>query len=1255
MQKSPKGSFAKYLMAGTGLVMLAVSGAAYAQQAAPAQDDIETVVVVGARAAQQSANDRKRRAKTPTDSIVADDVGAFPDRNISEAISRVAGVAVDRNEFGEGSGLNIRGNGADMTRVELDGIGVQNAGGLAISSNNGTDAGRGADMRELPSDLIKSVDVVKGTTADMTEGSIGGGVQITTRNGLDFKKPYLSLRVGATRNSLGKEYRPDINLVASRKFMEGRLGVLFSVSTSKIQNNGHNMSMVTSDNAGYARAVDFDNSPNKTFSFNPATVTGDGANTALASWANTAGTGTVFSKTPLELVTLAAQAQSKDQCNSLFPLLTDAELANIAPGTSSNNRNAAQNQRMYERITCLNQWNDYTPSLVRNFMNSNDDERLAADLRFDYRVNDNLTLYAKYAIANRHVDDQFRNRNLGGVNINTAGMFADSLSGGTNGTFYPNGTINYRTPVANSGYYLYNGGYLTAPITIDTNPAAGTAAANVTNAAFPTYGMAVNVDPTSVKVDANHHVTEFAITDGTVGIDQIATTALTDSNYMQFGGEYKNGPLRATFVVNRGESTYSRDDRRTSISAPYGRALLKVSQAGIWGYEIPAGFDQTNPDNFVVVRPAVGQINAAAASYYNQSGSPLYSIAQQPWTSASFAITFQPRMQENSETTAKFDVTYNVEDKLPFFTLVKTGYSKRETQTDYWGPGGYVVKDAVGSYLNSNGTVNPNFVPEIAVPTLNLRGSFRACDNTRYGTAGTAAPAGALSCNYGYVPGAGTGSLTGVSTFTVDQLKEIFRGVFVAPDSSFFDGYPGAGDLTNWPGIDVRKLWSQIPAAQNTNFDCIKVCRGTDGNMYEQPKTHNEESITAAYFMTEFEQNLPLGMVFDGNVGLRVVETEVSGTGTLTLSSIRKTSSFNPANPTAAAGIQTFNYRKPVELNGTYRDWLPSYNLNLWVIPDQVVMRYSWGKTVARPSIGRMIPAGTCIFDERNEGVVEADGSSQDMSCTGTLGNPNLKPYKAANQQATIEWYPNKDTMMSLAYHKLEVQVGGPIAKAKTDGQLFAGTGLTDPQTGQPVDNLEFAYSQWENDIGYGRTGWEFTSKTAFTFLPWYLRYTGADFNISTLEGTTGVEIRDPISGDKMRTPGEADYYANLSLWYDDGKVNARVSYQKRTETFSCIAPCGNANSVNNYPGPFGVTTARPAPYNPGAPRFQDETQYLDAKITYKVRSNVEVYLEGRNITKQASSISGGTYYGFADGQENLWRISYGGTRTMFGITYRLQ
>ena len=113
-----------------GLLIAAAPSLAYAQaveeDAAPQSGQaVETdqggeIIVTGARASQQSAISSKRDARTATDSIVADDIGSFPDRNVNEAISRIAGVALNRNEFGEGSGVAIRGNGPDLTRVELD-------------------------------------------------------------------------------------------------------------------------------------------------------------------------------------------------------------------------------------------------------------------------------------------------------------------------------------------------------------------------------------------------------------------------------------------------------------------------------------------------------------------------------------------------------------------------------------------------------------------------------------------------------------------------------------------------------------------------------------------------------------------------------------------------------------------------------------------------------------------------------------------------------------------------------------------------------------------------------------------------------------------------------------------------------------------------------------------------------------------------------------------------------------------------------
>ena len=173
MIRGSKMSFAKYLQGTTALIALglaAVPAMSYAQDAAPADpaaSNDDAVVIVGTRASQRSSIDRKKRAKTATDSIVAEDVGKFPDSNIGEAISRIAGVALERGDFNEGTSVTVRGASSDQTNVEIDGLGVlenTTSGGLWAGGS-----GRNKDFREFPADMIKSVDVVKGTTAAMTE------------------------------------------------------------------------------------------------------------------------------------------------------------------------------------------------------------------------------------------------------------------------------------------------------------------------------------------------------------------------------------------------------------------------------------------------------------------------------------------------------------------------------------------------------------------------------------------------------------------------------------------------------------------------------------------------------------------------------------------------------------------------------------------------------------------------------------------------------------------------------------------------------------------------------------------------------------------------------------------------------------------------------------------------------------------------------------------------------------------------------
>jgi TonB-dependent receptor len=1219
------------------LASLMAGNAALAQDATPnppapakvaAEGEIQKVLLVGTRASQQSGIERKKNAATAMDSIVAEDVGAFPDRNVGEAISRLAGIALDRGDYGEGVSVAVRGNSADLTRVEIDGQGVQAAGGTDL---NGGGGGRGVELREMSADLIKSVDVVKGSTADMTEGSLGGGIIIKTRTGLDFKKPFFSARIAGSQGSLNKKWSPDVNLIAADKFLDGRLGVLVNGSRSATVNEAHSSQVATTALQGYARAVDFDNSPNKTFTFNPSTVSASDPlsnQPTLASPAPSLPGGFFNAATPLDLVTRSADAKTKADCVTAFPALTAAQKGSIT-GTTA--QNAAVVQRGNELLTCLNQWNDYTPSNVRNFVKQQTDKRENLDLRFDFKVNNELTVYAKGSFNRRTIDDNQLTYGLGGLNVNTAVATNPTYNGPT----FVDSAAGVRSAVPGSGYYLYDGGSFRSNL-------------------FPATGAVANVVPNSAVVDANHHVTQMTITDGSAATDQIHNIIKTTSQYFQTGGTYKNGGLTAEFFVGDAKSTFERGDKRTSWTYNYGPATLSVLPNGLWGYSFPAGstFDQTNPALYSTARPATVATVAAPATANQTKAIPAYTIAQQPMLTQAPQISFSPQIKDSEERTAKLDLSYALPDSVPFFKRIKTGFNLRDTSGNSWGAGGYILQAALGT-LGSAG-----YVPPITVPTANVRSSFVGCTDTP-GSLG----AGGAPCASGYVPSIDPRTaLSGQTVMTPAAFQNIIaQSMTQGPSSLFFNGAKDRpADLINgWNQIDVEKVFALV-GSPNVNFDCVKECMANDGKMYAQPVTRYSERSTAGYIMSDFgfekipftDRKLPFGMELDGNMGYRYIRTRVHGTGYMGFTSITETASYDRNNPNAAGGTVSNTIIKDTSLDSTTTDFLPIYNLALWLVPDKLVMRYNHAKTVARPPVTNLLPSGTCTYDQRKAGTSDADGGQADMSCSGTIGNPALLAQRNVNQNLSLEWYPNKDTMFSAAAFKQVGIIGASTVTGVSNVKVFDGSTLVDPQTGAKLSDLEFAFSTYQNSAPTTRKGIEFASKTAFTFLPWKLRYTGIDLNYTKLRSaTSSVNIVDLNTGDLLPPARESKYSYNASLWYDDGVFSARVALQAVDSFFTCIAGCGGT-TVNNYPNAAGgrVTVL---PYNPGSPNFRDATRYIDAKVGYKVTPNIELFLEGRNLGLATTSNSQGAYSPFADGTPNLLDYAYAGRRIMFGVNFR--
>lgn len=220
---------------GAVLTAALLSPAAFAQapavQAPATPDQVDEIVVTGIRASLRSAMDVKRSSLQVVDSISAEDIGDFPDKNLSEALQRVTGVQISRQD-GEGRGVSIRGADPSLNRVEING-----SSALSLTVGGGD---RAVDFRDIPVEFVSRLEVVKSPTADMAEGGIGGTVRVITRRPFDSKAPYVAGSVQGVYSNLAEEYDPKLALIGSRTFFDDKLGLLLSGTWEKRHLNSNN-------------------------------------------------------------------------------------------------------------------------------------------------------------------------------------------------------------------------------------------------------------------------------------------------------------------------------------------------------------------------------------------------------------------------------------------------------------------------------------------------------------------------------------------------------------------------------------------------------------------------------------------------------------------------------------------------------------------------------------------------------------------------------------------------------------------------------------------------------------------------------------------------------------------------------------------------------------------------------------------------------------------------------------------------------
>ena len=344
-------------------------------------------------------------------------------------------------------------------------------------------------------------------------------------------------------------------------------------------------------------------------------------------------------------------------------------------------------------------------------------------------------------------------------------------------------------------------------------------------------------------------------------------------------------------------------------------------------------------------------------------------------------------------------------------------------------------------------------------------------------------------------------------------------------------------------------------------------------SLYPNTERQKAPGITWAVWMKETAGYLQadLGgqigaMSYSGNVGVRVIHTNLEITQDRT-------------GLPGQYGTEPSDAGTEVTLR-SYTDVLPAANFAL-NMTDKLTLRLAVSKNMMPLDLsqwgGGLQLNYSLIYTNTGQQIFEvAQGTSS--------GNPNLNPWRSTNYGASLEYYINPTSMVSLELFHIDVKsfiINGTVPNVcnlpDEDGVVRGHCiDITEPiqGTGNSIQGAEFDYRQ------------------GFTFLPWLLANTGVELNFTYAPSNTG---KTDLAGNKIPFQDNSTESGNFILWYQSKRFQARFAYNYRSK-----------RAVSENVG--GIT---------GLEMYESPQKYLDASIAYRVSKYAELFVNGTNLTNE--------------------------------------
>jgi iron complex outermembrane recepter protein len=428
--------------------------------------------------------------------------------------------------------------------------------------------------------------------------------------------------------------------------------------------------------------------------------------------------------------------------------------------------------------------------------------------------------------------------------------------------------------------------------------------------------------------------------------------------------------------------------------------------------------------------------------------------------------------------------------------------------------------------------------------------------------------------------GYGISQTSNTAGFTYDPLP---RYTLASPELQGFvttvTDFGVDGLVTGFPMIDTRAL--ERPEA-------LRDALYGEGLYIAAPdRTYGvEEGQTSFYFKANFKSELTDAVSMSGNVGVRVVNTNVRV--------FQNVTDGTELDPRILSGADP-NHTAYTDLGDVYTTTdrtraLPSFNLN-FDFGDEWRLKTAYYDTQALQPLQNLGRGPITFYNGERIGE-----SFQRVSSIQRLGNPRLEPWLSRSMSAAVEWYPREHTLLTAGVFYTDIdsytytQIGTDLTAPDSDGTVRDGAQTQDIAQGE----------------GASYYGLEFGYQATFDFLPGFLKNTGINLNYTFTPSQAGqnAETGETIvlaNGDEAPFNNTAEDQVNLVLFYQDSKFQARVAANYLSKQFQ---------------GTFSHWSFT-APEN-GLAQWQDETLYIDAGVSYDINDNFQVFLQGSNLTEEA-------------------------------------